>query len=98
MTTTRTRAAGVLIARCAVLLAMTVLLAACSTSANDSGGMDAGSGSSFDSDPGGSAGDTGAGVVEAPSGTSRKYALPILEWFDQRGITRREGDLRFPRS
>ena len=31
-------------------------------------------------------------------GTSRKYALPILEWFDQRGITRREGDLRFPRS
>jgi selenocysteine-specific elongation factor len=31
-------------------------------------------------------------------GTSRKYALPLLEWFDQRGITRREGDLRFPRS
>jgi selenocysteine-specific elongation factor len=30
--------------------------------------------------------------------TSRKYALPILEWFDQRGVTRREGDLRFPRS
>jgi selenocysteine-specific elongation factor len=30
--------------------------------------------------------------------TSRKYALPILEWFDQRGVTRREGDLRYPRS
>ena len=31
-------------------------------------------------------------------GTSRKFALPLLEWFDQRGVTRREGDLRFPRS
>ena len=31
-------------------------------------------------------------------GTSRKYALPLLEWFDQRGVTRREGDLRFPRA
>ena len=31
-------------------------------------------------------------------GTSRKYAVPLLEWFDQRGVTRREGDLRFPRS
>ncbi len=31
-------------------------------------------------------------------GTSRKYAVPILEWFDLKGITRREGDLRFPRS
>jgi selenocysteine-specific elongation factor len=30
-------------------------------------------------------------------GTSRKYALPLLEHFDQRGITRRDGDLRFPR-
>jgi selenocysteine-specific elongation factor len=30
-------------------------------------------------------------------GTSRKYALPLLAWFDQRGLTRREGDLRFPR-
>jgi selenocysteine-specific elongation factor len=27
-------------------------------------------------------------------GTSRKYALPLLEWFDQRGVTRRRGDLR----
>jgi selenocysteine-specific elongation factor len=31
-------------------------------------------------------------------GTSRKYAVPLLGWLDQRGITRREGDLRFPRS
>ena len=30
-------------------------------------------------------------------GTSRKYALPLLEWFDQQGVTRRNGDLRFPR-
>ena len=27
-------------------------------------------------------------------GTSRKYALPLLEHFDQRGLTRRQGDLR----
>jgi selenocysteine-specific elongation factor len=27
-------------------------------------------------------------------GTSRKYALPLLEWFDQRKVTRRDGDLR----
>jgi len=31
-------------------------------------------------------------------GTSRKYALPLLEHFDQTGVTRRRGDLRFPRS
>jgi selenocysteine-specific elongation factor len=30
-------------------------------------------------------------------GTSRKYAVPMLEWLDTRGISRREGDLRFPR-
>jgi selenocysteine-specific elongation factor len=30
--------------------------------------------------------------------TSRKYAVPLLEWFDQRGLTRREGDLRYPRA
>ncbi|MDP9330233.1 MAG: selenocysteine-specific translation elongation factor [Actinomycetota bacterium] len=29
-------------------------------------------------------------------GTTRKYAVPLLEWFDQRGITRRTGDRRFP--
>jgi selenocysteine-specific elongation factor len=31
-------------------------------------------------------------------GTSRKYALPILEYFDSRGITRRQGDVRVLRS
>jgi selenocysteine-specific elongation factor len=30
-------------------------------------------------------------------GTSRRFALPLLEWFDQRGVTRRQGDLRFLR-
>ena len=27
-------------------------------------------------------------------GTSRKFAIPILEWLDARGVTKREGDLR----
>jgi selenocysteine-specific elongation factor len=27
-------------------------------------------------------------------GTTRKYALPILEYFDERRITRRKGDVR----
>ena len=75
MTTTRTRAAGVLVARCALVLAMTVLVAACSTSGSG-GGSDAGSAtSSFDSESGdGSAGDAGAGVAEAPSEASRDFA------------------------
>jgi selenocysteine-specific elongation factor len=30
-------------------------------------------------------------------GTSRKYAVPLMEWFDQRGVTRRDGDVRFLR-
>jgi selenocysteine-specific elongation factor len=30
-------------------------------------------------------------------GTSRKYAVPLLEYLDQKGITRRDGDLRFAR-
>lgn len=29
-------------------------------------------------------------------GTTRKYAVPLLEYFDSRRITRREGDVRFP--
>ena len=48
-------------------------------------------------DAAGSTGITVSGFREALE-TSRKYALPILEWFDQRGLTRREGDLRYPRS
>lgn len=31
-------------------------------------------------------------------GTSRKYAVPLLEWFDARGITLRSGDYRMLRS
>jgi selenocysteine-specific elongation factor len=31
-------------------------------------------------------------------GTSRKYALPILEYFDAHGVTRRQGDVRVLRS
>jgi selenocysteine-specific elongation factor len=27
-------------------------------------------------------------------GTTRKYALPLLEWFDANGITVRDGDVR----
>jgi selenocysteine-specific elongation factor len=30
-------------------------------------------------------------------GTSRKYAVPLLEWFDSRGITVRSGDYRMMR-
>jgi selenocysteine-specific elongation factor len=30
-------------------------------------------------------------------GTSRKYAVPLAGWLDEQGITRRVGDLRFPR-
>ncbi len=28
---------------------------------------------------------------------SRKYAVPLLEWLDRRGVTRREGDRRVVR-
>ena len=31
-------------------------------------------------------------------GTSRKYAVPLLEWFDARGITVRSGDYRMLRT
>ena len=31
-------------------------------------------------------------------GTSRKYAVPLLEWFDARGITVRSGDVRLLRA
>ena len=44
------------------------------------------------------AGDAGITVsaIREALGTSRKYAIPLLEWFDGQGITRRQGDLRFP--
>ena len=44
---------------------------------------------------GGSNGVTVSAFREA-LGTSRRYALPILEHFDARGVTRRVGDLRVP--
>jgi selenocysteine-specific elongation factor len=31
-------------------------------------------------------------------GVSRKYAVPLLEYFDRRGMTRRDGDVRRPRA
>ncbi|MDP9024022.1 MAG: SelB C-terminal domain-containing protein, partial [Candidatus Eremiobacteraeota bacterium] len=31
-------------------------------------------------------------------GTSRKFAVPLLEWFDARGITVRSGDFRMLRT
>lgn len=44
----------------------------------------------------GAAGITVSAFREA-MGTTRKYALPLLEWCDRQGITRRDGDLRFAR-
>jgi selenocysteine-specific elongation factor len=36
-------------------------------------------------------------AFRAALGTSRKYALPILEHFDAKGLTRRQGDVRIAR-
>ena len=36
-------------------------------------------------------------TVRGTLGTSRKYAVPLLEHLDRTGVTRRDGDLRFPR-
>ncbi len=43
---------------------------------------------------------TGATAAELRDvlGVSRKYAIPLLEYFDAQGVTRREGDLRVLRS
>jgi selenocysteine-specific elongation factor len=45
------------------------------------------------------AGDRGVtvSVVREGLGTTRKYAVPLLEYLDRSGVTRREGDLRFAR-
>ena len=45
------------------------------------------------------AGATAAELRDA-LGVSRKYAIPLLEYFDSQGVTRREGDMRVlgPRS
>ena len=46
-----------------------------------------------------------SGLVDGPAtaaelkdamGTSRKYAIPLLEYFDSQAVTRREGDTRVP--
>jgi selenocysteine-specific elongation factor len=37
-------------------------------------------------------------VFRQSLGTSRKYAVPLLEWLDRRDVTHRKGDLRFPRT
>jgi selenocysteine-specific elongation factor len=37
------------------------------------------------------------GDVRARLGTSRKYAVPLMEHLDRTGATRRSGDLRFAR-
>jgi selenocysteine-specific elongation factor len=44
----------------------------------------------------GDAGTTVSAIREA-LGTSRKYAVPLMEYLDRQGWTRRDGDLRFPR-
>lgn len=38
----------------------------------------------------------GVANVRAMLGASRKYAIPLLEYFDRKKITRREGDYRVP--
>lgn len=40
------------------------------------------------------AGPATAAELKDAMGTSRKYAIPLLEFFDAQGITRRKGDLR----
>ncbi|HEX6230995.1 MAG TPA: selenocysteine-specific translation elongation factor [Actinomycetota bacterium] len=37
-------------------------------------------------------------AVRQALGTSRKYAVPLMEHLDRTGVTRRVGDLRFPRA
>ena len=39
-------------------------------------------------------GDITLAAVRDATGSSRKYALPLLEYFDSKGITRRVGDKR----
>ena len=37
-------------------------------------------------------------AIREALGTSRKFAVPLVEWLDRQGYTRRDGDLRFPRN
>ncbi len=43
--------------------------------------------------------DTGITVsaLRSELGTSRRFAVPLVEWMDRQGLTLRRGDLRFPR-
>jgi selenocysteine-specific elongation factor len=45
----------------------------------------------------GAAGGITVSAFRESLGTTRRYAVPMLEWLDRRGVTRRDGDLRFPR-
>jgi selenocysteine-specific elongation factor len=40
------------------------------------------------------AGEVTLGEVRERTGLSRKYLIPLLEWADRKGITRREGEVR----
>jgi len=42
----------------------------------------------------GSAGEITPGALRDRTGLSRKYLIPLLEWADRTGITRREGESR----
>lgn len=46
----------------------------------------------------GTAGEITPGAVRDRTGLSRKYLIPLLEWADRNGITRREGDHRLLRA
>jgi selenocysteine-specific elongation factor len=39
-----------------------------------------------------------AGELRDALGVSRKYAIPLLEYFDAQGLTKRDGDVRVLRS
>jgi selenocysteine-specific elongation factor len=42
----------------------------------------------------GSGGPITPGSIRERLGLSRKYIIPLLEWADRRGVTRRQGDVR----
>ncbi|TFG42860.1 MAG: hypothetical protein E4H41_10250, partial [Gemmatimonadales bacterium] len=39
-------------------------------------------------------GDITVSVIREKTGLSRKYLIPLLEWADRQGITRRNGEVR----
>ncbi len=40
------------------------------------------------------AGEVTLAEVRERTGLSRKYLIPLLEWADRKGVTRRDGDVR----